>query len=130
MRGSHGTRAKPKSDKLCPSTHGGKNWEPSAYNPELGLLYIPSIEGCNYIETVEQKDMADQGGTVKVRANASPAAARRSPERLYGSLKAVDPVTGEIKAIAEARLSELQRRAGDRRQPRVPRSPGRHLRGP
>src|SRR6202521_5573054 len=44
--GSHGTRAKPKGEKLCPAVTGGKNWEPSAYNPELGVLYIPSIEGC------------------------------------------------------------------------------------
>jgi hypothetical protein len=33
------------SGKLCPTNNDGKNWEPSAYNPELGLLYIPSIEG-------------------------------------------------------------------------------------
>ena len=45
--GSHGSRAKPKSERLCPSHFGGKNWEPAAYNPELQLLYIPSIEGCN-----------------------------------------------------------------------------------
>jgi alcohol dehydrogenase (cytochrome c) len=94
---SHGTRAKPNSAKLCPAHFGGKNWEPSAYNPELGLLYIPSIEGCNYIELVEQKDMADQGGPVNPRerfAGGGP----KTPDRLYGSLKAVDPATGEVKA--------------------------------
>jgi alcohol dehydrogenase (cytochrome c) len=94
---SHGTRAKPKSEKLCPAVSGGKNWQPSAYNPELGLLYIPSIEGCNYIETVEQKDMKDQGGPMEPRerfAGGSP----RTPDRLYGSIKAVDPTTGETKA--------------------------------
>jgi alcohol dehydrogenase (cytochrome c) len=94
---SHGTRAKPKSARLCPSISGGKNWQPSAYNPELGLLYIPSIEGCNYIETVEQKDMTDQGGPAKFRerfTGGSPS----TPDKLYGSLKAVDPATGETKA--------------------------------
>src|SRR5213082_904594 len=34
--GSHSSRAKPKSEQLCPSHFGGKNWEPSAYHPELG----------------------------------------------------------------------------------------------
>jgi alcohol dehydrogenase (cytochrome c) len=95
---SHGTRAQPKGAKLCPSVSGGKNWQPSAYNPELGLLYIPSIEGCNYIETVEQKDMADQGGPAAFRdrfTGGSPT----TPDKLYGSLKAVDPVTGETKAV-------------------------------
>jgi alcohol dehydrogenase (cytochrome c) len=95
--GSHGTRAQPKGNKLCPSHFGGKNWEPTAYNPELGLLYIPSIEGCNYIETVEQKDMQDQGGAVKVRERFT-GGGPKTPDRLYGSLKAVDPATGEIKA--------------------------------
>jgi alcohol dehydrogenase (cytochrome c) len=94
---THGTRAKPKSEKLCPTNNGGKNWEPSAYNPELGLIYIPSIEGCNYIELVEQQDMVDQGGTVKPRERFTGGAVR-TPDRLYGSLKAVDPTTGETKA--------------------------------
>ncbi len=95
--GSHGTRAEPKGNKLCPSHFGGKNWEPSAYNPELGLLYIPSIEGCNFIETVEQKDMQDQGGPVKVRERFT-GGGPKTPDRLYGSLKAVDPATGDTKA--------------------------------
>ena len=95
--GSHGTRARPPSDSLCPSHYGGKNWEPAAYNPELDLLYIPSIEGCNTIETVEQKDFVDQGGPVKPRERFA-GGGSKTTERLYGSLKAVDPVTGEIKA--------------------------------
>jgi alcohol dehydrogenase (cytochrome c) len=69
---SHGTRAKPNSGKLCPTNNGGKNWEPSAYHPELGLLYIPSIEGCNYLELMVQEDMADQGGPVQPREWRSP----------------------------------------------------------
>ena len=43
--GSHGTRAQPTGGSMS-GQFGGKNWEPTAYNPEL-LLYIPSIEGCN-----------------------------------------------------------------------------------
>ena len=91
--GSHSSRAKPKSDRLCPSHYGGKNWEPGAYNPELGLLYIPSIEGCNTVETVEQKDFEDQGGPVKWRERFAGGAGRPT-ERLYGSIKALDPTTG------------------------------------
>jgi alcohol dehydrogenase (cytochrome c) len=97
---SHGTRARPLSNRLCPTIQGGKNWEPSAYNPELGLLYVPSIEGCNDIRTVEQKDRTDQGGTLKERERFTGGGAEW-PERLYGSLKAVDPVTGEVKTSAK-----------------------------
>jgi len=94
--GSHGMRGQP-STRTCPANTGGKNWEPSAYNPELGLLFIPSIEGCNTLETVEQKDRDDQGGTVKPRERFT-GGSSKTVTRLYGSLKAVDPVTGDTKA--------------------------------
>ncbi len=94
--GSHGMRGLP-SVRTCPANVGGKNWEPSAYNPELGLLFVPSIEGCNTIETLEQKDMEDQGGPSKVRERFTGGSAK-TVQRLYGSLKAIDPVTGETKA--------------------------------
>ena len=100
VENSHGTRAKPQSATLCPNIQGGKNWEPSAYNPELGLLYVPTIEGCNTIETVEQKDFVDQGGTLKPRDRFT-GGGFKWPDRLYGALKAVDPTTGEIKATAK-----------------------------
>jgi alcohol dehydrogenase (cytochrome c) len=94
--GSHGMRGQP-SVRTCPSNVGGKNWEPSAYNPELGLLFVPSIEGCNTIETLEQKDMEDQAGPSKWRERFTGGSAK-TVQRLYGSLKAIDPVTGETKA--------------------------------
>jgi alcohol dehydrogenase (cytochrome c) len=95
-QGSHGMRGQGPS-RTCPSHFGGKNWEPTAYNPQLSLLYIPSIEGCNAIETVEQKDFVDQGGTLTPRTRFA-GGGPKTNERLYGSLKAVDPATGEIKA--------------------------------
>jgi alcohol dehydrogenase (cytochrome c) len=98
VEGTHPTRAKPRSVRTCPSHFGGKNWEPGAYNPELGLLYIPSIEGCNILETIEQKDMEDQGGPVKFRERFT-GGGQKTDTRLYGSLKAVDPTTGETKAV-------------------------------
>jgi alcohol dehydrogenase (cytochrome c) len=96
VEGSHGTRARPTA-RTCPAIFGGKNWEPSAYNPELGLLYIPSIEACNTIETVEQKDREDQGGPVKPRERFT-GGQQKTETRIHGSLKAIDPATGEIKA--------------------------------
>jgi len=98
--GSHGSRANVNGDRLCPSVLGGKNWEPSAYNPELGLLFVTAKEGCNYIVTKQQDDFVDQGGAVKPRerfAGGQP----NTPERLFGSLKAIDPATGETKLAAK-----------------------------
>ena len=126
--GSHGTRAKPKSEKLCPTNNGGKNWEPSAYNSELGLLYIPSIEGCNYIELVEQKDMVDQGGTVKPRERFT-GGAPKTPIASTAASRPSTPGDRRDEGRPEARISKHGRRARDRRQPGLPRSLRRHVRG-
>jgi alcohol dehydrogenase (cytochrome c) len=106
VKDSHGTRAKPLSNRLCPSIQGGKNWEPSAFNPELGLLYVPSIEGCADIRTVEQKDMQDQAGSVKFRERFT-GGAPEWPVALYGGLKAIDPITGETKVAAKLRYPNI-----------------------
>jgi alcohol dehydrogenase (cytochrome c) len=63
----------------------------------LKLIFVPSIEGCDGIETVAQKDFADQGGTVQPRDRFSGGSFKLNG-RLYGSLKALDPTTGETKA--------------------------------
>ena len=94
--GSHGTRGKPQSGRLCPSHFGGKNWEPSAFNPALNLIYVSSVEGCNAIDTVEQKDFEDQGGAVKPRDRFT-GGGFKLVDRLYGALKAIDPITGETR---------------------------------
>jgi len=93
--GSHGSRARAEG-KTCPSNTGGKNWPPGAYHPQLNLLFITSVEGCNIIETVEQKSFVDQGGTLKPRERFGGGETKTS-ERRYGSLKAIDPTTGETK---------------------------------
>jgi alcohol dehydrogenase (cytochrome c) len=103
--GSHGMRGQGPSH-TCPSNGGGKNWEPSAYNPELGLLYIPAREGCNVIETIEQKDFVDQGGTIKPRERFT-GGGTKNPNRRYGSLKAVDPTTGETRAVLKLSYSNV-----------------------
>jgi alcohol dehydrogenase (cytochrome c) len=60
-------------------------------------MFIPSIEGCGQIETNEQKDFTDQGGSVKPRDRFT-GGPFKFDRRLYGALKAVDPTTGETKA--------------------------------
>jgi alcohol dehydrogenase (cytochrome c) len=106
---------------------GGKNWEPAAYNPQLGLIYIPASEGCNLIEGVVQADFVDQGGTVKPRDRFA-GGGNKNLKQTTGSVKALDPVTGEIKAAAPNRPPELVRRARHRRQRRIYRPLGRRAR--
>jgi alcohol dehydrogenase (cytochrome c) len=97
---SHGSRANPDGNPLCPAHTGGKNWEPGAYNPELGLLYIPGVEGCNQVFTTEQKNFVSEGGTVQPRERFA-GGGTRTNTRLTGSLKALDPSTGELKATLQ-----------------------------
>jgi alcohol dehydrogenase (cytochrome c) len=98
-KGSHGSRANPRGI-TCPSNTGGKNWPPGAYNPQLGLMFITSVEGCNAIDTVEQKSFVDQGGTVRPRDRFDGGGVK-STEKRHGSLKAIDPTTGETKAVTK-----------------------------
>ena len=44
----------------CPSLSGGKNWPPSAYNPQTGLLYIPANE--NLCTTMQGRDVEYEAG--------------------------------------------------------------------
>jgi hypothetical protein len=60
-------------------------------------MHVASTEGCNILETVEQKDFVDQSGTVKPRDRFT-GGSGKTPERRNGSFKAIDPTTGETNA--------------------------------
>jgi PQQ-dependent dehydrogenase (methanol/ethanol family) len=43
---------------ICPFSPGGKDWEPSAFSPKTGLLYIPATNCCEDVEGVEANYIA------------------------------------------------------------------------
>ncbi len=51
---------------ICPAAPGGKDWQPSAYSPRTGYLYIPANNLCMDYEGVEASYIA---GTPYVGAN-------------------------------------------------------------
>jgi alcohol dehydrogenase (cytochrome c) len=61
---------KPKFDEvvrdICPASPGAKDWQPSAYSPRTGLLYIPHNNICMDVEDVSVSYIA---GTPYVGAN-------------------------------------------------------------
>ncbi|MEM6490769.1 MAG: PQQ-dependent methanol/ethanol family dehydrogenase, partial [Pseudomonadota bacterium] len=75
----------------APSFLGGKNWMPMAHSPETGLFYIPSNEW--------GMDIWNEPITYKKGAAYLGAGFTIKPlyEDHIGSLKAIDPDTGEIK---------------------------------
>jgi PQQ-dependent dehydrogenase (methanol/ethanol family) len=51
---------------ICPAAPGAKDWNPSAYSPRTGLLYVPHLNLCMNFESVEANYIA---GTPYVGAN-------------------------------------------------------------
>jgi lanthanide-dependent methanol dehydrogenase len=51
---------------ICPASPGAKDWNPSAYSPRTGLLYIPHLNLCMDWESLEANYIA---GTPYVGAN-------------------------------------------------------------
>src|SRR5688572_6625011 len=43
---------------ICPASPGGKDWQPSAYSPNTGLLYIPANNLCMDFEALEANYIA------------------------------------------------------------------------
>jgi PQQ-dependent dehydrogenase (methanol/ethanol family) len=51
---------------ICPAAPGGKDWQPSAYSPRTGYLYVPANNLCMDFEALEANYIA---GTPYVGAN-------------------------------------------------------------
>jgi PQQ-dependent dehydrogenase (methanol/ethanol family) len=71
---------------ICPASPGGKDWQPSAYSPRTGYLYIPANNLCMDYEGLEANYIA---GTPYVGANVRMYA---GPGGHRGELIAWDPV--------------------------------------
>jgi PQQ-dependent dehydrogenase (methanol/ethanol family) len=76
--------------EICPFSPGGKDWEPSAFSPQTGLLYIPAANGCEDVESVEANYIA---GTPYVGMNVKMYVAPPGDHR--GEFIGWDPVAKE-----------------------------------
>jgi lanthanide-dependent methanol dehydrogenase len=72
--------------EICPTSPGGKDWQPSAFSPRTGLIYIPHQNLCMDYEGVEANYIA---GTPYVGVNAKMYA---GPGGHRGLFTAWDPV--------------------------------------
>lgn len=71
---------------ICPAASGAKDWQPSAFSPVTGLLYVPHNNLCMDLEAVEVSYIA---GTPYLGANAKMYA---GPGGHRGEFTAWDPV--------------------------------------
>ena len=81
-------RDKPYTD-ICPGNMGGKNWPPTAYNPELKTWYVPVIESCNRI-TIKPEEKRNKSRDFFTGGGPS------QPFRITGSVTAIDVTTGKV----------------------------------
>ncbi len=86
---------------ICPGNMGGKNWPPTAYNPDLKLWYIPVIESCNRIKVevatpdkLKPREFWTGGGPSQ-------------PFKITGSVTAIDVTTGKIAGKMETPFPNL-----------------------
>jgi lanthanide-dependent methanol dehydrogenase len=75
---------------ICPASPGAKDWQPSAFSPRTGLLYIPHQNLCQDVEGIEANYIA---GTPYVGMNVKMKAGPGGHRGLY---TAWNPVTGRI----------------------------------
>ena len=81
---------------ICPAPPGGKDWQPMAYSPRTGLLYVPHNNLCFDMKTVEVGYIA---GTPYVGAEV---AMKAGPGGNRGFFTAWDPVSNKkVWAIKE-----------------------------
>lgn len=85
--GSHGTLH-------LPSSTGGSNWEGVAYDPEIGLLYVPSRAATSVLSLVNEPDVSSvayiAGGSRTPSVDGIPLV--KPP---YGRITAIDMSSGE-----------------------------------
>jgi lanthanide-dependent methanol dehydrogenase len=74
--------------QICPASPGAKDWQPSAFSPQTGLLYIPHQNLCMDAEGVEANYIA---GTPYVGMNVKMYA---GPGGHRGEVTAWDPASG------------------------------------
>jgi alcohol dehydrogenase (cytochrome c) len=83
-------KEKEEGERVCPGALGMTNWYSPSYSPQTKLLYVATSNECDIFTAAPQKYRAghDFIGSVYVPDPI---------ERPRGALKAIDPLTGEIK---------------------------------
>ena len=108
---------------ICPTASGAKDWNPSAYSPRTGLLYIPHENLCMDWENVQANYIA---GTPYVGANV---VMKAGPGGNRGEFTAWDPVAAQAGVEDQGRPAAVERRARHRRRPGLLRNHGRLVQG-
>jgi alcohol dehydrogenase (cytochrome c) len=77
-------------DKCLPDNHGGTNFQPPTFDPDLGLFFVTAHETCATWEGIKPKEPIEMGVRV-------PSGGRSLVEGhdQFSALRAIDPTTGQ-----------------------------------
>ncbi len=84
---------------ICPSMHGGKDWEAGTYSPATNTMYFPLRNACMPTLTTTAPDASHRSYALSVKFSLS-----QGKENL-GSIYAISAETGETKWLYEQRAS-------------------------
>jgi alcohol dehydrogenase (cytochrome c) len=79
-----------KATDICPAWMGGKNWQPTSFNPTTGLVYIPSNNMC---QDMQGTDVQFRRGTFYLGNDFS---VNPGHGGYLGRLEAIDPATQKL----------------------------------
>jgi len=77
-------------DKCLPDNHGGTDFQPPTFDPELGLFFVTAHETCATWEAVKPTEPIEMG--VRVPSGGRSLVEGRDQ---FSALRAIDPTTGE-----------------------------------
>ena len=94
---------------ISPSPAGGHNWPPMAYNPDTGLVYIPSLEAPLRFDRIKPGAQKHQNNTRNALADVyfpdpekdADLLKDAPPFKIGGKVKAWDPAKGEARWVGE-----------------------------
>ncbi|MDR2212931.1 MAG: PQQ-binding-like beta-propeller repeat protein [Pseudomonadales bacterium] len=86
---------------VCPHAVGGRNWLPSAYDPQNGIVYVPAVESCMDMTPVEAGGRGFLSSGVRLSVIARPDSDGR-----YGRIQALDAQSGATLWTARQRAPQ------------------------
>ncbi|HTT06263.1 MAG TPA: PQQ-binding-like beta-propeller repeat protein [Steroidobacteraceae bacterium] len=87
------TPAAGRTDYVCPSDHGARNWLATSFDPTTDLLYVPLLEACMNYRFVPRDPAQVASGGVDMRGGPS---APRDSDGKFGRIEAINLRTRQI----------------------------------
>ncbi|HEX4051521.1 MAG TPA: PQQ-binding-like beta-propeller repeat protein [Steroidobacteraceae bacterium] len=82
-----------RSDYICPSDHGGRDWIATSFDPTTDILYVPLLESCMTYRFVPRDPAQVGGGGVDIRYGANPP---HGSDGKFGRIEAINLKTRQI----------------------------------